>query len=74
MHYPGQPVWWLWTPGGGGGSGHRKMEKEPRQAVVVKVGARRVYIKVENGRETWVNPASLALRDPNVTFVGDVHT
>lgn len=63
LYYPSQPVWWLWTPGGGGGSGHRKMEKEPREATVLKVGPRRVYIRVENGRETWVNAASLEPRN-----------
>lgn len=57
----GQPVSWLRTPGGGGGSGHRVMEKEPVSTVVLALTPRSVRIALSRG-PTWVRRANVVPR------------
>lgn len=64
----GQPVYWLRTLGGGGGSGARENAKEWRMAEVVRVGNGRAKVRTapegmaDECRETWVNFESLRPR------------
>jgi hypothetical protein len=54
---PGDKCYWLYTLGGGGGSGHRENEKEPRLCEVVAVTPRSVKVRqIEpyQREPTWV--------------------
>jgi hypothetical protein len=63
----GQRVYWRYTEGGGGGSGHRANRKTLRAATVVKVTARAVRLAVDD-RGTC---APTRVKIANVTAMAD---